>query len=138
MIGCRYTDFRRPGFNSAWFQVRLMLNEVALEQVSLRVLQFPPLIIIPPLLHTHLSPPHAVCDSPDQAAYHHTLGAKLGASSLTRHLAGLRVKVVLVLFLFSLLPLKKDSEAYEITSLSVCPSICLSPLITFEPVGRYL
>jgi hypothetical protein len=29
--------------------------------------------------------------------------------------------------------LKKESEAYEITSLSVCP-----PLITFEPIGRFL
>jgi hypothetical protein len=55
---------------------------------------FPPLIIIPPLLHTHLSPPHAVCDSPDQATHYHTLGPMLGASSLTRHLAGLGVKVV--------------------------------------------
>jgi hypothetical protein len=32
--------------------------------------------------------------------------------------------------------LKKESEAYEITSLSVCLSV--SPLITFEPVGRFL
>jgi hypothetical protein len=30
--------------------------------------------------------------------------------------------------------LKKESEAYEITILYVC----LSPLITFEPVGRFL
>jgi hypothetical protein len=30
--------------------------------------------------------------------------------------------------------LKMESEAYEITSLSVC----LSPLITFEPIGRFL
>jgi hypothetical protein len=51
--------------------------------------------IIPPLLHTHLSPPQEECDSPDQATHYHTLGAKLGASSLTRHLAGLGVKVVL-------------------------------------------
>jgi len=35
------------------------------------------------LLHTHLSPPHEVCDSPDQAAHYHTLGSKFGASSLT-------------------------------------------------------
>jgi hypothetical protein len=27
---------------------------------------------------------------------------------------------------------KKESEAYEITSVSVCPSVCV-PLITFEP-----
>jgi hypothetical protein len=37
-----------------------------------------------------------VCDSPDRAAHYHTLGPKLGVSSLTRHLAGLEVKVVLV------------------------------------------
>jgi hypothetical protein len=41
---------------------------------------------IPPLLHTHLSPPHEVCDIPDQAAHYHTLGTKLRASSLIRHL----------------------------------------------------
>jgi hypothetical protein len=29
---------------------------------------FLPLTIIPPFLHTHLSPPHEVCDVPDQAA----------------------------------------------------------------------
>jgi hypothetical protein len=38
------------------------------------------------------SPPHDVCDSPDQAAHYHTLGPKLGASSLTRHLAGIGPK----------------------------------------------
>jgi hypothetical protein len=38
-------------------------------------------------------PTREVCDSPDQAAHYHTLGAKLGASSLTRHLASLGVKV---------------------------------------------
>jgi hypothetical protein len=48
------------------------------------------LIIIPPLLHTHLE----LCDSPDEAAHCHTLGHKLGSSSLTHHLAGLGVKVV--------------------------------------------
>jgi hypothetical protein len=63
--------------------------------VSLPVLLLLPLITISSLLHTHLSPPHAVCDSPDQAAHYHTLGTKLGASALTRHLAGLGVKVVL-------------------------------------------
>jgi hypothetical protein len=35
---------------------------------------------IPPLLHTHLSPPHVICDSPDQAAHYHTLGSKSWAS----------------------------------------------------------
>jgi hypothetical protein len=35
-----------------------------------------------------------VCDSPDQAAHYHTLGPKLSASSVTRHLAGVEVKAV--------------------------------------------
>jgi hypothetical protein len=47
-----------------------------------------PVNIIPPLLRTHLSPPHEVCDSPDQATHYHTVGTKLGASYLTRQLAG--------------------------------------------------
>jgi hypothetical protein len=33
---------------------------------------------------------------------------------------------------------KKESEAYEITSPSVCPPVCVSPLITSEPIGRFL
>jgi hypothetical protein len=37
---------------------------------------------------THLSSPHEVSNSPDQAAHYHTLGPKLGASSVTRQLAG--------------------------------------------------
>jgi hypothetical protein len=45
-----------------------------------------PANIIPPLLHIHLSPPHAVCDCPYQAAHYHNLGPKLGASLLTRHI----------------------------------------------------
>jgi hypothetical protein len=34
----------------------------------------PFLNIIPPLLHTYLSPPTEVCDNPDQAAPYHILG----------------------------------------------------------------
>jgi hypothetical protein len=44
-----------------------------------------PCQFIPPLLHIHLSPPHEVCDSSDQAAHYHHLGPKLGASFLTLH-----------------------------------------------------
>jgi hypothetical protein len=33
--------------------------------------RFALLIAIPPLLHTHLSLPHEVCDSPDHAAHYH-------------------------------------------------------------------
>jgi hypothetical protein len=61
---------------------------VVMDKVELgQVFWFSPVSVIPPLLHTHLSPPREVCDSPDQAARYHTLGPKLGASSLTRHLA---------------------------------------------------
>jgi hypothetical protein len=30
-------------------------------------------VIIPPLLHTNISTPHVLCDSPDQAAHYHIL-----------------------------------------------------------------
>jgi hypothetical protein len=58
---------------------------MALGQVFLRVLRFSPANIIPPLLYIHLSPPHEVSDSCDQATHYHHLGPKLGASFLTRH-----------------------------------------------------
>jgi hypothetical protein len=38
---------------------------------SLMCLRFPLLIIIPPLLHTHLSRPSALRGSPDQTAHYH-------------------------------------------------------------------
>jgi hypothetical protein len=85
------------GFNSGWLQVRFVVDEVALEQVFLPCFRFSPanqLLIIPSLLHAHLSLPHEVCDSPDQAAHYSTCGLKLGASSLIRHFAGLGVKAV--------------------------------------------
>jgi hypothetical protein len=53
-------------------------------------------LIIPPLLYTHLSLPHEMRASPDQAAHYHTLGPKLGASSLTEHVAYLGVNVVIL------------------------------------------
>jgi hypothetical protein len=46
-----------------------VVDKVALGQVFLRVLQFSPVNITSPLLHTHLSPPHNMCDSPDQATH---------------------------------------------------------------------
>jgi hypothetical protein len=58
--------------------VGFVVDKVAVGQV------FSPASIIPPLLHIHLSPPHEVCDSSDQAAHYHYLGPKLGASFLTR------------------------------------------------------
>jgi hypothetical protein len=50
------------------------------------------LIFISELIHTYPSLPHEVSDNPKQAAHYHTLGPKLGASFLTWHVAGLRVK----------------------------------------------
>jgi hypothetical protein len=50
------------------------------------------LLLVTPMLHTHPAPPHKMCNSPDQAAHYHTLGPKLGASSVTWHFVGLRVK----------------------------------------------
>jgi hypothetical protein len=61
--------------------------------MTMEFFNFSLVIIIPPLLNNHLSPPHKVCDSPNQVAHYHTLSPKLGASSLNRHLAGLGVKV---------------------------------------------
>jgi hypothetical protein len=56
---------------------------------------FPPCPVPPlsPSLHTHLSPPHEVCDSPDQAAHHRTLGTNWRASCLIQYLAGIGIKV---------------------------------------------
>jgi hypothetical protein len=62
-------------------RVGFVVDRVAQGQVFLRVL-FSPVSIIPPLLHTHLSSPLEVCDSPEQAAHYHTLGPKLGATQL--------------------------------------------------------
>jgi hypothetical protein len=70
---------RRPGSIHVGFAV----DKVALGQIFLRVIRFSPVNIIPPLLHMHLSPPHEVCDSSDQAAHYHHLGPKLGALFLT-------------------------------------------------------
>jgi hypothetical protein len=50
-----------------------MADKVALGQVSLRVIRFYSVNVIPPLLHTHLSLLHKLYDSPDQAAHHHTI-----------------------------------------------------------------
>jgi hypothetical protein len=46
--------------------------------VLVRVLTVPLLIIIPSLLHTHISPPPEVYDSPGQAAHYHILSHEVG------------------------------------------------------------
>jgi branched-subunit amino acid transport protein len=58
--------------------VGFVVDKVALGQVFLRVLPFSPASIIPPLFHSHLSPPHEVCDSSNLAAHYRHLGPKLG------------------------------------------------------------
>jgi hypothetical protein len=78
-------SLQRAGFLPKSIHVGFVVDKVALGQVFLRVLRFSPVIIIPPLLHIHLSPPHEVCDSSDQAAHYHHLGPELGVSFLTRH-----------------------------------------------------
>jgi hypothetical protein len=84
-----------------------MVNKVALEQVFAQVLLFSLLVTIPPLLPTHLSSPHLVCDSSDQVAQYHSLGTKLGASSVTQQLAGFGMKAVTYIW---------QGQAYEIQS----------------------
>jgi hypothetical protein len=61
-------------FNPGWLHVRLVVDKVAPKHGFRRVYSvLPPLIIIPPLLHTHLSLPPEVYDSPDHAAQYHIL-----------------------------------------------------------------
>jgi hypothetical protein len=55
---------------------------------------------ISPLRHSHLSPPHEVCDSADQAAHYHTLGPKLGTLSLTWPMAVTRERNISYFFIF--------------------------------------
>jgi hypothetical protein len=62
----------RRGFNPWQFQIRIMVGAVSLQLVSSEFVYFPLFIISPSLPHTHLSPPHEVWDSPEQAANYHT------------------------------------------------------------------
>jgi hypothetical protein len=70
------------------------MDEVALELVFLRVLRFYPAnnysTIAP---YSSITAPRGV-RYPDQPAHYNTWVPKVGASYLTRHLAGLGVKVV--------------------------------------------
>jgi hypothetical protein len=80
---------RWPGFAPGSVPVGFVVDKVALGHV----------IVIPLLLHTHLSPPHEVCDSSDQAEHYHTLGPKLGASTLTLHLAGTEKSIIIMYYI---------------------------------------
>jgi hypothetical protein len=85
--------------------VGFVVVKVALGQVFIQVIPFSLVSIIRPLLHTHLSLPCEECDSSDQAAHYHTLSPKLGASSLTWHLAGNRKEVFLFMLKLGHLPI---------------------------------
>jgi hypothetical protein len=71
--------------------VGFVVDKMALADCSPSFSVFLLLVIIPPLRHTHLSRPHEVCVSCNEAAHYHTLGPKLVASYLSRHLVGLEV-----------------------------------------------
>jgi len=64
---------RRTGFNPKWLIVcDIPSGRSGTEGgFSLKCVRFPLLIIIPPLLHTHLSPPSALRSNPDQTAHYH-------------------------------------------------------------------
>jgi hypothetical protein len=67
------------------------VNEVEPDKVP-DLFGFPLLIIIPLLLHTHLSSPHAVSDIADQAARYHPLGIKYTGFISDQAQVGLGVK----------------------------------------------
>jgi hypothetical protein len=90
--------FFRPWFSFGRLQMRFVTEEVAEERAVLRVC-FILLFIFPPQLHTHLSPAHEVCGCPEQAAHYFTLGPKLGALFLTRHLPCPGIKVLWLILL---------------------------------------
>jgi hypothetical protein len=83
-----------PGWIPGELKLRFMVDKWHWSRFLSEFFGSPLLIIIPPLLYTGVSPPHEVCDSPDQAAQYHTTSFKLGASSLTEHSAAVGVKVV--------------------------------------------
>jgi hypothetical protein len=76
------------GENEGWFRqskVTLVVQKAALLQ------GFPAISSVRHPLVTSPPPPHAVCDSPDQGGLYRILSTKFGASSLSRHLAGITV-----------------------------------------------
>jgi hypothetical protein len=72
------------------------MDKVPVVRVSFRVFSIPEPIIIPPLLHTQLSPPQEVRQR-HQAGRYDILGTKLGVTSLTRYLSGLGVKATVAI-----------------------------------------
>jgi hypothetical protein len=93
----------RPCLSSGWILtantpvqswVIAVDKEIGYWSMIFKFFDFSLLIIIQPPLHTHPSPQQKVCDRPVQVTHYHTLRPKLGALSLTRHLAGLVTNVV--------------------------------------------
>jgi hypothetical protein len=70
------------------------MDELALEQIFCDFFGFILVVFIPPLHYTHLSLFRDLCNSPNQATHYYTLGNKVGASGLIRHLSDFRVKTV--------------------------------------------
>jgi hypothetical protein len=54
--------------------MKFMIDEVALELSFIQASLIFPVLIIPPLLRTHLSLPRQVHKSPDHAAHYHSVG----------------------------------------------------------------
>lgn len=85
----------RPGFSTGWMQVGLVGKKSRWSRIFSEFFAFPLTVIMIP--HSSVTAPWGV-RSPDQAAHYHTLGRKLRALSLTLHVAGLGVKVLLNVF----------------------------------------
>jgi hypothetical protein len=81
-----YNYFFLNLMNFGELKVRFVVDEVTTQEVSRQVLRFSPANHHLTIAPQSSSPPHEMCDSPDQAAHYHILGPKLRASSLTRHL----------------------------------------------------
>jgi hypothetical protein len=89
----RVARLRSLDFNPESLLVASGIDKVALKQVLLRGSFGSPMsAIIPPLLHTHLSPSCKTCESPDRQHSITSSVFKLGASSLSRHLAHCKVR----------------------------------------------
>jgi hypothetical protein len=100
-----------------------------------RLFGFPLLVTIPPLFHTHLSPPLEVCDSPKQAAHYHIFRLKFGASSLIHHVSGYRVREMCINF-------SLPTQNVELVDVSLTLEIVYVPTeilfhFLFSPLGYY-
>jgi hypothetical protein len=84
---------------------------------SLSYLVFPCQCIISPLLHTHVSSPHELCVSPDQAEHYHTIDLKLRSSCLNRHLAGTEERNIII-YLYANLVLRALFQARLVAHIS--------------------